>query len=114
MAVKSKRIITGLTVVEEQAAIKWLEDAAVAASSESEHAIQAKNALRIIKVRKDIIKRQGSNIELENDLIKLQRNLIELQWNIIRHQDGTMKGLDDSITALADDAVLNDVEVTNG
>lgn len=114
MTVKSKTIITGLTQAEEQAAIKWLEDAATAASSESEQAIQAKNTLRIIKVREDIMKRQGSNIELGYDLIKLQRNLIELQWNIIRRQVGTMGGLNDSITAIADDAALDDVGVTNG
>jgi hypothetical protein len=41
--------LTGLTVDEEQAAIQWLEDAAVSASSESEQTIQAKNVLSIIK-----------------------------------------------------------------
>jgi hypothetical protein len=47
MAIKS--MLTGLTVAEEQVAIQWLEDAAVSAASESEQAIQAENALRIIK-----------------------------------------------------------------
>ena len=52
----SKSLITGLTEVEEQAAIQWLEDAAVSASSESEQAIQAENALRIIKGLDNTIK----------------------------------------------------------
>jgi hypothetical protein len=54
MAIKS--MLTGLTVAEQQAAIKWLEDAAVSASSESEQAIQAKNALSIIKGLDNTIK----------------------------------------------------------
>ena len=62
MAVKSVNYVTGLTVVEEQAAIKWLADAAESASSESEQAIQAKNALRIITVQNDIIKCQDDII----------------------------------------------------
>jgi hypothetical protein len=59
MEVKS---MTVLTVAEEKAASKWLADAAESASSESEQAIQAKNALRIITVQNDIIKCQDDII----------------------------------------------------
>jgi hypothetical protein len=62
MEVKSMNIMTVLTVAEEKAASKWLADAAESASSESEQAIQAKNALRIITVQNDIIKCQDDII----------------------------------------------------
>lgn len=54
MAVKSVSFITGLTVAEEQAAIKWLEELAVWASKSEQK--QAKNALRIIKGLDNAIK----------------------------------------------------------
>jgi hypothetical protein len=104
MAVKSMNVMTGLTVAEEQAAIKWLEDAAVLVSNESEQAIQAKNALRIIKVRDYIIKLQADIIKLKDELIKLNDEIIKPQNELIKRQGELKIGPDHFITALIDDA----------
>ena len=87
---KRVNYFTGLTVVEEQAVIKWLEDAAVSASSESKQAIHAKNALRIIAVR--------------NYIIEHQDNIINGQRNLINHQEESLKIQDDAIKCLMVDA----------
>jgi hypothetical protein len=55
MKVKTINAINEPTVAEQQAAIKWLEDAAVSTSSESEQSIQAKNALEVMKLYQNII-----------------------------------------------------------
>jgi hypothetical protein len=83
MAIKSK--LTRLTEAEAQAAIQWLENAAVSASNESEQAIEAKNTLSIIKLKRDITKLQDDTINVMGEIIKRQNEL--------------KIGLDDSITA---------------
>jgi TolA-binding protein len=105
MKVKTMNSITGLTVAEQQAAINWLEDAAVSASNKSEQAIQAENALRILKLREYIIKLQADANKLQGDIIKNQDNtlkrksdFIERQADIIKRQDDMMKGLYDFST----------------
>lgn len=90
MAVKSKSITTELTGAEEQADLKWLGDVAASASSESEQAIQAKNALRIIKVWEVVL--------------KLNDKIIKIQDGTIKRQDDIIKLKDDTIAALMDDA----------
>jgi hypothetical protein len=55
MNVKTINAISGPTEAEQQAAIKWLRNAAVSALNESESAIQAKNALRVLQFYDGII-----------------------------------------------------------
>lgn len=102
MKVKTISTITGLTVAEQHAAIKWLEDAALTASNKSEHPNQAENALRVLMVREYIIKLQVDANKLQGDIIKTQdeslrrkSDFIERQADIIKRQDDTMKGMYD-------------------
>ena len=125
MAVKSRNIMAKLTEAERQAAIEWLENVAVLASSESEQAIQAKYVLRIITVREDVIERQknilngyGNTIVRQSNtivgqsntivgqrkIISGQHNFIKGQRTVARLQDAIIKCQDASITALMDDA----------
>ena len=82
MAVKSMNIMTGLTEAEEQAAIQWLQEAAVSASNESEQAIQAKNVLRIMKLYQHIITAEKNLLVVnqpENITVKLERIVCDFQ-----------------------------------
>jgi hypothetical protein len=100
MAVKSMNIMTGPTVAEQQTAIKWLEDAVVSASNESEQGIQAKNALGIIKLQAGLIKLKDEIIKVKGKIIELNDGIIKHQNELIKCQDELTIGLDDSITAL--------------
>jgi hypothetical protein len=104
MAGENMNILTELLVAEDQPAIKWLEDAAVSASNESEQAIQAKNALRIIKLLYDQIKLLDDITKLNDKIIEKQREHIKLKDDIIQNQRELIQLRDDTITILTKDA----------
>ena len=99
MKSKTIKTITELTVAEQQAAIKWLEDAALSASDKSEQANQAGNALRVIKFQEYIIKRLGDLSKLKGNVIDEQDEIMRDFFNIIKSQNATTKRLDDSAMA---------------
>jgi hypothetical protein len=103
MKVKTMDIITGLTVAERQAAIKWLEDVAVSASNKSEQTTQAENALRVLKLREYIINLQADANNLQGDIIKIQDDTLKRKNDFIKHQDNIIKGLYVTSTGSTDD-----------
>jgi hypothetical protein len=68
-------------------------------NDESEQAIQAKNALRIMRVREYLIKLQADIIKLKDELIKLNDEIITRQNELIRRQGELKIGSDHFITA---------------
>lgn len=97
MKVKTMNSITGITVAEQQAAIKWLEDAAVSASNKSEQPNQAEKALRVLSLREYIIELQADANNLQGAIIKRQDYNVQLKDYIINRQEAIIKQQEDII-----------------
>ena len=93
--------ITGLTWDKQQAAIKWLEDAAVSTANTSALTNQAENVLRILKLRQYIINLQTVANGLQGDIIRNQDSIIKRKNEFIQRQDDIIKGLYETSTVSA-------------
>jgi 7-keto-8-aminopelargonate synthetase-like enzyme len=102
MAVKDMNIMTRLTVTVKRTAIKWLEDIAASASSESKQTIQAMNVLRIINCQRDRLNRQSDHLNRQSNQLNRQRLELIRQYNQINFQNDLIKAKDDLIKAKDD------------